>query len=791
MFKNLFKIILRNLWRYKSYTLINIIGMAIGIAAMVWGYQTYKFSYSFDDFHKDRDHVYRALTYKKDAEGLKGIIPMTAVLQAPLDFSGIKEAVRWDMRGASVKYDKSDAFAEQVHFTDPAFFNLFNFPTVAGSNNIADQTSVLVTEKIAKKYFGDQDAIGKTLILYAGETYAMPLKVTGVLKDVPLNSTIRFDFITKFDNQLKADGSKIAADDSKWFIDAAFFHIPDHRNAARLEKEMNRYLAVQNKAREDWKVSGFKFLSLRKAALSREAISSNSLYPRPEDSATFGPIVLAFLIFLSACLNFSNTTVARANRRLKEIGMRKVMGSTHAQLIRQLLLECSIIVMAAILLSVLMNNWWLPAFNQMFGEIDVRADYWNDTSLLVFLACMLAGATLLAGSYPAFYISRFNPTAIFRGSVKFGGSNLFSRLMLGLQLSIAIITVIAGIAFARNSEYQRNYDFGYSMETTLGITFGDSASYVPLKNEMAKIPEVSSLSGTRNHIAFSFRNVIAESEELKKETEFLEVGRDYLKTMQLKLVAGRDFDPVSEADYDNALLITEKLAAQFGWKEKEALGKRIFIDSANFSVVGILKDFHPDYLFNPMEPVAMKLAKESRFQFLIMQAKPEDLTMVYGKAQDAWKRLFPLKPFNGFYQNQVTAEAFETSKNIAIIFKWFAFVCMLLTATGLFALVSLTTLKKTKEIALRKVVGAAPHHIMVLINKSYFWIFLGSAIVGCYGGYALTKLLLDLIFKINAGVGSVAMIGSVAALFIIAAIVTGIKVWQAVRTNPVKMLRTE
>jgi putative ABC transport system permease protein len=791
MFKNLFKIILRNLWRYKSYTLINIVGMAIGIAAMVWGYQTYKYSYSFDNFHKDRDHVYRALTYKKDADGLKGIVPMTPVLQAQLDFSGIKEAVRWDSRGASVKYDKSDAFAEQVHFTDPAFFDLFNFPLVAGSNSITDHASVLITQKVAKKYFGDQDAIGKTIILYAGETYAMPLKVTGVLKDVPVNSTIRFEFITQFDNQLKGDGSKIATDDPTWLIDAAFFRIPDPANAARLEKEMNRYLAVQNKAREDWKVSAFKFVSLRKAASLGNAIGSNSLFRKPDDSATFGPMVLAFLIFLSACLNFSNTTVARANRRLKEIGMRKVMGSTHAQLIRQLLLECSVIVIAAILLSIVMNNWWLPVFNQMFGEIDVRADYWKDTSLLVFLACMLAGATLLAGAYPAFYVSRFNPTTIFRGSVKFGGTNLFSRLMLGLQLSIAIITVIAGIAFARNSEYQRNYDFGYSMENTLGITFSDSASFIPLKNEMAKIPEVKSLSGTRHHIAFSFRNAIAESEEMKKETDFLEVGRDYVRTMQLKLVAGRDFDPVSEADYDNALLITEKLAAQFGWKEKEALGKRIFIDSANFSVVGILKDFHPDYLFNTLEPVAMKLAKESRFQFLIMQAKPEDLTMVYRKAQDAWKRLFPLKPFNGFYQNQITAEAFETSKNIAIIFKWFAVVCILLTATGLFALVSLTTLKKTKEIALRKVVGAAPHHIMLLINKSYFWIFLISAVVGCYGGYALTKLLLDMIFKINAGVGSGALIGSVAALFIIAAFVTGIKVWQAVRTNPVKMLRTE
>jgi putative ABC transport system permease protein len=175
MFKNIMKIILRNLWRYKSYTLINIIGMAIGIAAIVWGYQTYKYSLSFDNFHKDRDNVYRALTYKKDAEGMKGIVPMAAVLQAPGDFSGIKEFVRWDSRGASIKYDKSDAFGEQIHFTDQAFFELFNFPLIAGTNNITDRSAIVITEKIAKKYFGEQPAVGKTLILYAGETYAMPL----------------------------------------------------------------------------------------------------------------------------------------------------------------------------------------------------------------------------------------------------------------------------------------------------------------------------------------------------------------------------------------------------------------------------------------------------------------------------------------------------------------------------------------------------------------------------------------------------------------------------------------
>jgi len=791
MFKNAMKIIYRNLWRYKSYTLVNVIGMAIGIAAIVWGYQTYQFSHSYDNFHKDKDNVYRALTYKKDAEGMKGIVPVAAAIQAQNDFSGIKETVFWDSRGLNVKYDKSDAFGEQIHFTNPAFFDLFNFPLVSGTNDINNRNAVLITEKTAKKYFGQQDALGKVLTFYAGETYAMPLTVTGILKDVPTNSTLRFNFITHFDNQLNFDGTKIKTDNWAWFVDAAFFRIPDASNALRLEKEMNKYLLVQNKAREDWKVSAFKFVSLREAAGLSDAIGSNSLYERPEDSATYGPFVLAFLIFLSACLNFSNTTVARANRRLKEIGMRKVMGSTHGQLILQLLLECAVIVLAALLLSIVLNNWWLPAFNEMFGEVDVQANYLNDPNLLLFLAGTLAASTLLAGFYPAFYISRYNPTTIFRGTVKFGGTNLFSRLLLGLQLSIAIITVIAGVAFARNAEYQRHYDFGYDMENTLGVSFSDSSSYIPLKNELAKIPGVKAVAGTRHHIAFGFRSAIAESEQMKKETNFLEVGRDYLKTMQLKLAAGRDFDPNSEADYNNALLITQMLAAQFGWKDQEALGKRIFIDSTYYSVVGILKDFHPDRLFEPLEPAAMKLAKESRFQFLIMRAKPEELTAVYAKANDVWKRLFPLKPFNGFYQNQVTAEAFETSKNIAIIFKWFALVCILLTATGLFALVSLTTLKKMKEIALRKVVGAAPRHIMVLINKSYFWIFIVSAMVGCYGGYALTKLLLDMIFKINAGVDSAALIGSVAALFLITALVTGIKVWQAVRTNPVKLLRTE
>ena len=778
------------MWRHKGYTLLNIIGMGIGIAAIVWGYQTYRFSLSYDNFHPDRDNVYRAFSYKQGAGNINGIFPMAAVMMGKSELPGISEAVRFDSRGLSVKFENNEPFAESAHFTDPAFFKLFSFPVLTGTSDISDKKAVLITERMAKKYFGNQNPLGKSLIFYSGDDYAMPLTVTGVLKDIPVNSSLQFNFLTHFDNYIKGDGAKIAPDDWTWMLDAAFFKINNSASVQAIEKSFNKYLAIQNEARKDWKASGFKFYSLRKSAGQSE-ISNNSLQERPEDSATYGPFILAFLIFLSACLNFSNTTVSSANRRLKEIGMRKVMGSSQRHLIFQLLMECCFIVLLAVLLSVFLNYLWFPTFNSMFSGLKITADYFNDTSLLIFIGLAVLLTTLLAGAYPAFYVSRFKPSTIFRGSVKFGGTNLFSRIMLGLQLSIAIITVIAGFGFARNAEFQKNYDYGYNVENTIGLVVTDTTKFSAIKNEIATIPQVTAYAGTRNHIGYNYRNMVAAAEEKKVQTNFLEVGREYIKLMNLKLSVGREFDGQMESDFTNSIVITQNLAANYGWNDKSALGKRIFIDSVNYSVVGVLKDFQLDRLFDPKEPVVMKLGRETRYQYLIVQSKTADLEKVYAKTKEAWKKIFPLKPFNGFYQNELKAEAFQVTKNIAKIFSWFAIISVLLTATGLFALVSLTVVKKMKEIAVRKVVGARPGHILLLVNRGYFWIFIIAAALGCYGGYALTGMLLNMIFGVNAGIAGSTLVNSVIVLFIIVAVTSGIKVWQAVRTNPVKLLRTE
>jgi putative ABC transport system permease protein len=793
MLKNYCKIIYRNLRRYKSYTIINVLGMAIGITAMVWGYQTYRFAFSFDNFHPNTNQVYRAFTYKKDADGVRGIFPMPAVQMAKNDFAGIQQAVRVHQRGVNIRYGNQETFSETVHFTDPAFFELFNFPLIAGERDLGDPSAVLITENMAKKYFGSQDPIGKQLTFYAGDSNSRVLTVKGVLKNPPMNSTLQFGFLTNFDNLLKDDGTKIQPNDWTLFLAAAYFYIPDPANAARLEKEMNSYLPLQNKAREDAKVSAFKLATIRESASwPEDRIGDNWLHRRPDDAAAYGPLVLAILIFISACLNFSNTTVAYAGRRLKEIGMRKVMGSTYVQLMGQVLAECCVIVAASILLSMVLNSWWLPVFNRMFGWVDVKADYLHDTPLQLFMVYMLAGATLLAGGYPAFYLSRFSPTSIFRGTVKFGGTNLFSRIMLGLQLSIAIITVTAAIGFFRNAAFQRDYDYGYNIESSMGVNLNDTTSYTALKNSLSSFHAITASAGTRSHIGFAYYSAVAQSEASKKEVNMLEVGRDYPATMQLILAAGRGFETHMESDYTGALLITEKMAAAFSWTSAEAVGKRIRLDGgSDYTVVGVLKDFTADNLFTPIQPAALKLVKENKFRYLIVQAKPKDLADVFNAVKKTWEGLYPNKPFNGFYQNEVKAEAYRTTNSIATIFLWFGLISILLTATGLFALVSLTALKKMKEIALRKVVGASPHHILVLINKGYFWIFILSSFVGCLAGWSLTKLLLDMIFKINTGVSPVSLVWSVIVLFVIAGLTSGIKVWQAVKTNPVKMLRSE
>ncbi|MEO6549833.1 MAG: ABC transporter permease [Ferruginibacter sp.] len=790
MFKNYFKIITRNLWKNKLYTLINIIGLAIGIASVVWGIQNYRFSFSYDNFHKGSKDVFRVLTKAEGGDNLRGTCPMPLALAAKNDFSGVKETVRWEGRGLDIKADQLEPFESGANFTDPSFFSFFNFPLVAGTNNLNNRSSVVITEKAALKFFGTANPIGKTLLFYSDEPFKKPLTVTGVLKDPPFNSSIQFELITHFDNLCKPGGAKFENDEWDFFADAIFVRLAQPTAASSLGNEFKKYLPLVQSARKDIKLGSFILEPLARVANHSREMEGNALYERPQDSAAFGPIILAILILLSACLNFANTSVTQSNRRLKEMGIRKVMGSSRRNIIVQQLLECAFIVLMAILLSGIINYFWLPAYNAMFIDINVTAEYFSDPVLLTFLAGILIVVTLIAGAYPAFYISRFNPANIFGGSVKFGGSNLFSRVLLGLQIVISFITVIAGVAFSRNSEFQRTYDFGYDKANIFGVLFQNESEYTALRDELSKANGIKQMGGTRDQVGFSYRGTTLEAKGIKKNSRYLETGEDYLEVMNLQLVAGNDFKASGKAGYGRSMLINEKLAFDFGWKPSEAIGKQIRKDDSILcNVVGVLKDFTQNTLFNPMEPVAMRLVAPEKYSQIVIRAKPGELNKVHEETKATWAKLYPMKTFRTYYQDEVAAGASRINESVATIFFWFAIISVLMAATGMFALISLSVLKRMREIAIRKVVGANGKDIFHLVLRGYTLIFVLATVFGCYAGYTLSKLLMDMIFRINAGVSMGSLVASFLCVLLISAITIGSRVRYAILKKATDVLK--
>ena len=789
MFRNYCTIIIRNLWKNKLYTLVNIVSLGVGIASIVWGIQTYRFSFSYNNFHKDQNNIFRVLTKAEGSDNRKGYCPEYLAQMAKIDYPTIKETVRWDSRWLNVKAEQADPFESIAHFTDPQFFDFFNFPLVRGTIRLNDHSTVVITEKAAKKFFGETDPIGKTLILYSDEPFKMPLKVSGILKDPPVNSSFQFEIITNNDNQIKTDGSPIKHDGWEWISDAVFLKLSTPADAPKLARDFAKYIPLQRSARRDIKIKSFSLDPLSEVANEMD-MDNNGLYQRPEDSATYGPLVLAILILLSACLNFANISVAQSNRRLKEMGVRKVMGSSLRQIVFQQLLECAFIVLLAVGLSIVINNFWLPSFNSMFSYINVEAHYLSDYRLLAFLGIILVGVTLLAGAYPAFYISRFNAANIFRGSVKFGGSNLFSRLLLGLQVTISFITVIAGVAFSRNSTFQKNYDYGYEKANVIDVDLQKESAYASARDAFNKIPGIENIAGSVNNIGFSYSRVPLQAKGIKNESMYMRTGDHYIDLMKLKLVAGRNFRTDTKGDIDVSMLINEKLAFQFGWKPEEAIGKQIKNSDTSFcTVIGVLKDFTQNSLFEPVQPVAMVLADPGKYSRIIIRAKQGSLHSVYEEAKAAWTKLYPMKPFRGYFQDELAAEAAKVNESIATIFFWFAIISVLMAATSMFALVSLNVLKRSKEIAIRKVVGAEDRHIFQLVMKGYAWILLLSAIIGCYAGYALSKLLMDLIFRINAGVSTSSLTLSIIGVLVICAATIGARVWIVLRSKTTDSLK--
>lgn len=789
MLQNYFKIAFRNLWRNKLYVLINVFGLGVALACCIIAYLNWKFDSDFNAFHSKSDELFRVEIYKKSTGELFGMSPIPLADVAVKDIPGIKAATRFESQGTVIKHEEN-VFNESVHYVDEVFLELFDFQVVRGERTaLKDKSKILITESYATKYFGDEDPLGKTLTLDPGKSTERAFTVGAIMKEIPLNSSLRFNFLSHLDNQIGEAGAPLDKTKWDWFANVTFLQLENPADAPKIAESLGQYVPVQNAARENWQIKSFYLEPLKNVAHNGHELKGNWLWASIPPSAVWGPMVMAILLLITACLNLTNTAVSLSNRRLKEMGVRKVMGSTRGQLISQLLSEHFIVCVMALLVAVALADFLVEPYNEMWSFLHLETNYLENPPLLIFMFATLVFAAILGGSYPAFYVSAFNPSNIFRGSVKFGGSNLFSRILLGVQVMISLVAVVTGIAFAQNAHFQKTTDIGYEYNDVLVIPTFEEGTFQTFRNKIEQNPKVLASTGTRHQLDWYDARVEYKLAGQEYESFYYGIGENYFEVMDLEIKDGRFFDPSRKLDYENAILINETFAKTHQWDNP--IGQKITFDSTEHSVIGLVKDFYYEGFFQPIEPVMMKFVPEDKFNFWVVEAEPQNLLALNNEFKEDWNTTFPFKPYEGFFQSELMEGDLLVSENIAAINLFMAIITILLSSAGLYALVSLNVLKRLKEIAIRKVVGASTGKIAWLINKNYVWIFLVAAVGGSVGGSVLAKLLLSSIYSTHVDLSILTFFFSSLMIFIIAGITVGYKILEVTKTNPADILRSD
>jgi putative ABC transport system permease protein len=791
MFKNYLLVTVRNLLKNRVFTLINILGLGIGLAVCIVAFFNCMFQYEFDRTHKNFDEIYRVTSFR-DMQGREqeyGIVPATLGLEAKKEIPGITKSSRLATSGSTVKVG-IDVYQNRITYVDPEFLDIFTFPLVLGEKkSIENQGNVLISSKMAATLFGSSFPIGKTISVLDIRRKEHTFTVGAIFADLPENSSFRIDILTHFDNFL----SMMEVKDNDWkFTTAAFFiQVPDKSLLPSLQQSLRKYISIQNKANEAFKINRYSLVPLDDVGENSRKIWSSSLFPSLHPAALYAPPVMALFIFLIACFNFANTSIATFSNRLKEIGLRKTFGGARGQIVTQFMFETLIICVAALFVGIVIAAFLVPAYSSLWSFMSIELTFTTYPFFWVFLFLLLLITGFVSGVNPALYMSSFSPFFVLKGASPFKGSGRLSSVLLTFQFSISVMAIVMGIVFAQNAKFQRTVDLGYDRDKLIVVPVAVN-SFNPLRNEVLSNPKVISAEGTSYHIGFgSYRRPVKDVEK-KLEVNFFDIGYGYAQTMGLRLVEGRFFDELrSEADAKNgSIIVNKKLVSDFGWEK--GLGHTITLyDTTKFTVVGVVEDFYNNGLWSKIEPSVLRVLPPGRYGYLVVRANPEDISTVLNFINMKWKSLVPGSAFGGQMQEDLMQEEKDINGSILKVNVFLAIVALLLSLIGMYNMVSLDIIRRTKEIGIRKIQGASVQILMYLVSRRFLLILLIASVAGCAGGYYMSMMLMDSIWDYFVSITAVTLF--MGAMLMIAATVSTliIKITRAAMKNPVVSLRYE
>ena len=810
MFKNFFKVAVRNLIRQKAYALINIIGLAIGIACSILIVLFVLHENSYDTFHKEADQIYRVWVTGRFADS-EFKSANTAVPSGPAFVDEIPEVINFTRVDHSsnvlIRHGDKTFMEDNFYWADSGFLEMFSYPLIHGDpfSALTEPRSMVISESTARRYFGDGDPMGKTLELF---TDSVDYTITGVMKDVQENSHMKFDMLVDYQSNGRAN-------ETEWTSNNLHTYLLTEKGVStealeeKIDPIMRKYVGPEiqsfiGASLEDWEAVG-NFYKIRVQSLldiHLDPTIEDNLRPSSDRKYLYIFSSIALFIILIACINFMNLSTARSAGRAREVGLRKVLGSMRAPLVWQFLAESFIMVLIALVLALLMLELVLPAFNRQV-QLGLFVDYLGDWYIIpgLLLFALLIG--LLAGSYPAFFLGSFKPVAVLSGKIEKGTrSGFLRRILVIIQFGISIFIILGTLVINRQMDYMINKDLGFNKEQMLVIErFGvvGRTHVETFKQEIAKIPGVIS-SASSTMVPGNITNFSGHMMEGRPvdQTFLLEVNyidHDFPETYGLEIVEGRFLSDDFASD-STAIVVNEATIRNFNIEDPlkcrfirpdESPEEREYLQ-----VAGVVKDFHNQSLHGEIRPHMMRFRPPDWgwIPFLSIQLEPENIQATVQQIENTWDDFTSGHPFQYFFMDESFERTYAQEARTRSIFTIFSILAILVACLGLFGLTAFTTEQRTREIGIRKAMGASANIIVRLISKEILVLVSLATLIAWPLAYFFTRdWLNDFAYRID--LGFIPFLLSFVLALLISLATISVQAITAAMKNPADSLRYE
>ncbi|MBD2756929.1 ABC transporter permease [Spirosoma sp. BT704] len=805
MLRNYLKIAIRTLWRSKGYAAINVVGLSVAFCVCTFLFLMVYRQLTFDSFHQDGDRIFQVYRFLNEPEKAdrSGSMPMPLTPALKADYPEIAAATRLLTGGSLIEY-KGKYVDKNISYTDADFLQVFSFPMLKGNRTMAlrDLSNLVISESTAKAVFGNEDPIGKALLL-GNEGSQKQYIVSGVVADAPDNSSVRYDVIARIENTPTYRNSR-----DQWdaFSHNVYVKVAPNVDQATLENRLKPFAQTYLSGDlEKLKKQGAKpdergdLVAIRLQKLANVHFDRDISGSGAPIAVVYALLGIAFFILLIACINFINLSIARSFTRAREVGVRKSLGALKKQLFVQIWSESALICLVGFLIGSLMAYLLIPVFNAQFNAKISLASLLRPGVIGGILAMFLL-VTLAAGGYPSWQMAKFNAVDVLKGKITMKRPGFLRNSLIVTQFTISCLLTCCTIFALQQVGYLRSRPLGFEKEQVISIPVGNKYSgrqlIQRLRNKLTNDPTVLGISGSgvnlgRGKDGSTSRSMLGFTYKEKEiSTDWLLVDYDYLKTLNIQLLAGREFNPAYPADSLDRVIITESMARQIG--EKNPVGKFFQTDTAGtkYQIIGLIPDYHLYSLQQEKKPITMHLSHSEPISYIFVRVTPQSLNTSMGKLRGIWGEIAPGAEFTGSFLDENIDAWYRNEDSMAQVFSFASGIAILLSCLGLFAVALMAIEQRTKEIGVRKVLGASIPGIVLLLSRDFVkLVLIALAIATPLTWFLMNQWLAEYPYRIDISIWVFVLVGGAAVLIALATV--SFHSIKAALVNPVKSLRSE